>query len=84
MKSNSGQPCFRIKGASGLDKVHINKKRRVPAPDWCEPMRMQTNYVLEENFPVFKMPPVIRETEETTLLGIDISILIEKLEKGEL
>jgi hypothetical protein len=30
------------------------------------------------------MPPVSREPEEVTLLGIDISTLIEKLEKGEL
>ena len=30
------------------------------------------------------VPPVIREPEETTLLGIDLSTLIEKLEKGEL
>jgi transposase len=42
------------------------------------------DYVLEENFPMFKMLPVIREPEETTLLGIDLSTLIEKLEKGEL
>jgi hypothetical protein len=33
---------------------------------------------------MFKMPPVIREPEETSLLGIDLSTLIEKLEKGEL
>ncbi|GMX64914.1 hypothetical protein Elgi_41830 [Paenibacillus elgii] len=42
------------------------------------------NYEREEYFPMFKMPPVIREPEETTLLGIDLSTLIEKLEKGEL
>lgn len=46
--------------------------------------RRINDYVLEENFPMFKMPPVIREPEETTLLGIDLSTLIEKLEKGEL
>lgn len=41
-------------------------------------------YELEEYLPVFEMPPVSREPEEVTLLGIDISTLIEKLEKGEL
>ncbi len=41
-------------------------------------------YELEEYLPIFNMPPVIREPEEVTLLGIDISTLIEKLEKGEL
>jgi transposase len=46
--------------------------------------RRINDYVLEENLPMFKMPPVIREPEETTLLGIDLSTLIEKLEKGEL
>ncbi|MFB5676141.1 ISL3 family transposase [Paenibacillus terreus] len=36
--------------------------------------------VLEENFPKIKMPPC--ETEEPILLGVDISALIERLEKG--
>ncbi|WP_261808238.1 hypothetical protein [Paenibacillus sp. N3.4] len=40
----------------------------------------------EENFPMFKMPPigVVREPGEIILRGVDISTLIEKLEKGEL
>jgi len=40
--------------------------------------------MLEEYSPLFRTPPVIREPEEIALLGIDISTLIEKLEKGEL
>ncbi|MFM9281190.1 ISL3 family transposase [Paenibacillus jiagnxiensis] len=48
----------------------------------CKPKYQQriNTCVLEENFPKIKMPP--RETEERTLLGVDISTLIEKLEKG--
>ncbi|MNK30543.1 Transposase [compost metagenome] len=46
--------------------------------------RQIDTYVLEENFSMFKMPHVIRKQEETTLLGINISTLIEKLEKGQL
>jgi transposase len=39
----------------------------------------------DQNFPMFKMPPkYVHEREEITLLGIDLSTLIEKLEKGEL
>nr|WP_231116956.1 hypothetical protein [Paenibacillus polymyxa] len=37
----------------------------------------------EKNFPMFNMPPVgfVRQPEEIILLGIDLSSLIEKLEK---
>jgi transposase len=39
----------------------------------------------DQNFTMFNMPPkYVREREEITLLGIDLSTLIEKLEKGEL
>jgi transposase len=47
--------------------------------------KYQRRIVQEENFPMFKMPPMyIRELEEIALLGIDLSTLIEKLVKGEL
>ncbi|MEC0206437.1 ISL3 family transposase [Paenibacillus lautus] len=39
----------------------------------------------DENFPIFKMPPIyVRDEEENKLLGIDLPTLIEKLEKGKL
>ncbi|WP_072729632.1 ISL3 family transposase [Paenibacillus sp. NAIST15-1] len=52
----------------------------------CKPnnQRRIETYVIEENFPMFKIPPVIREPKKSTLLGIDIFTLIERLEKGEL
>nr|WP_317954630.1 transposase family protein [Paenibacillus chitinolyticus] len=66
------------------DDVGMNEKTGLAKQRNPKYQRRIDNYEREENFPMFKMPPVIREPEEITLLGIDLSTLIEKLEKGEL